>query len=180
MKRNFVARKPPGADPTVNAFTASSALIPVVTTNVSIINQSTPSSITYTTAGQSSNVTSSSYSSSSNQPVASTSQASSSVSQSSTSNLPIAKRHSIKSRNKVDNHRDLIVCMDISKCGNYLITGSRDCLVKTWFLYTGETQFTFKGHSGSIGCVAFANNLSFCISGSDDKTVRLWSKLFNL
>ena len=184
---NFIARKPAGTDPTISTFAISSALIPIVTTNVSIINQQTASAITYTTAGQSS---STSHSIQANQPISTaisaaqqqqqqlqlTSIASTTLGNSSSaSNLALPKRHSIKSRNKIENHRDLIVCYEVSKCGNYLITGSRDCLVKTWLLYTGETQYTFEGHIGSITCVAFSNNLSFCISGSDDKTIRLWS-----
>ena len=128
--RNFIARtRPVGADPV--AFKFSSALIPVVTTNVSVISQPTPSSITYTTAGQSS-LTSSSHSTSSSQPVSTTQTQSTLTStvgaSTSTSNLAICKRHSIKSRNKVDNHRDLIVCIDVSKCGNYLITGMRSSM----------------------------------------------------
>lgn len=169
---NFIGRRPVGADP----FTVSSALIPVVTTN-----QPTPSSITYTTAGQSASYSSGTQATSTTAPTQATGVLTSiglGPTTSSTSNLPVCKRHSIKSRNKIENHRDLIICMDVSKCGNYLITGSRDCLVKTWLLYTGETQYTFEGHTGAISCVAFSNNLAFCVSGSDDKTIRLWSKYY--
>ena len=165
---NFIGRRPVGADP--SPFTASSALIPVVTTN-----QPTPSSITYTTAGQSSLTSHSTQTTSATALTQSTGSAGLGAS-TSTGNLAICKRHSIKSRNKIENHRDLIVCLDVSKCGNYLITGSRDCLVKTWLLHTGETQYTFEGHTGAISCVAFSNNLAFCVSGSDDKTIRLWSE----
>ena len=171
---NFIGRRPVGADPT--PFTVSSALIPVVTTN-----QPTPSSITYTTAGQSS-LAASSYSTGNPATYTTAQTPSTSGGQTSlggslsTGNLAICKRHSIKSRNKIENHRDLIVCLDVSKCGNFLITGSRDCLVKTWLLHTSETQYTFEGHTGAISCVAFSNNLAFCVSGSDDKTIRLWSE----
>lgn len=120
---NFIARKPVGTDP--SAFAVSSALIPVVTTNVSAINQATSSSITYTTAGQSSYSTVANQSIASNQPISSTS-GSTLGSSSSTSNLAIFKRYSFKSRNKIDNHRDLIVCLEVSKCGNYLITGKKE------------------------------------------------------
>lgn len=166
---NFIGRRPVGADP--SPFTVSSALIPVVTTN-----QPTPSSITYTTAGQSSLTSYSTQATSTTAPSQTTGAPAGLGVSPSTGNLAICKRHSIKSRNKIENHRDLIVCLDVSKCGNYLITGSRDCLVKTWLLYTGETQYTFEGHSGAISCVAFSNNLAFCVSGSDDKTIRLWSE----
>lgn len=118
---NFIARRPIGADP--SAFTLSSALVPVVT-NVSVVNPSTSSSITYTTAGQSSlassNPTSSNYLPA-NQTIQSTNSLGTSTS---SSNLSVCKKHSIKSRNKIDNHRDLIVCLEVSKCGSYLITGN--------------------------------------------------------
>lgn len=52
--------------------------------------------------------------------------------------------------------------------------GSRDSLVKIWTLATGETQSTLEGHTAAVTCVAYAPNGNFCVSGSDDKTVRVW------
>ena len=75
---------------------------------------------------------------------------------------------------RVENHREPITCVAVSRDGTYAVTGSRDSLVKIWTLATGETQTTLDGHTGSVTCVAFAPNGNFCVSGSEDTTVRVW------
>ena len=34
---------------------------------------------------------------------------------------------------------------------------------------------TVKGHSGKIWCIAIITNNAFIVSGSSDKTIRIWS-----
>lgn len=61
-----------------------------------------------------------------------------------------------------------------------MILGGRDCLVKVWNLSTRDIHSTLDGHKGSITCVTFSPNGFFCVSGSEDKTVRVWSLTLGL
>lgn len=49
-----------------------------------------------------------------------------------------------------------------------------DCLVNVWQLNTHELHSTMEGHTGAVTCVAISPNSIFAISGSEDKTARVW------
>lgn len=53
-------------------------------------------------------------------------------------------------------------------------TGSVDSLVNIWILNPPELHATLEGHIASVTSVSFAPNGLFCLSGSEDKTVRVW------
>lgn len=83
------------------------------------------------------------------------------------------KKSSIAS---VDNHREPITCVAVSRDGVYLVSGGRDCLVKIWHTLNGETHTTLdEQHSSPVTCVDIAPNSQFVVSGSDDGCVRTWS-----
>lgn len=88
---------------------------------------------------------------------------------------PVSKRV-----RRVDNHREPITCVAVSRDGTSAVTGSRDALVKIWTLSTGETHTTLDGHTAAVSCVAFAPNGNFCVSGSDDSTCRVWGLTLGL
>ena len=59
-------------------------------------------------------------------------------------------------------------------CGDVVVAGTRDTFeIYVWFLTTGELLDTLSGHEAPISDVQFIENT--LISGSWDKTVRLWS-----
>lgn len=89
-------------------------------------------------------------------------------------------RPSSRKKKKVDNHREPITCVAVSRDGSLAVTGSRDCLVKIWQLSTGETHTTMEGHSGPVTCVDFAPNGLFAVSGSEDKSLRVWGLTLGL
>ncbi|CAG2108763.1 unnamed protein product, partial [Medioppia subpectinata] len=89
-------------------------------------------------------------------------------------------RPSSRKKKKVDNHREPITCVAVSRDGALAVTGSRDYLVKIWQLSTGETHTTLEGHTGAVTCVDFAPNGLFAVSGSEDKSLRVWGLTLGL
>jgi WD40 repeat protein len=58
-----------------------------------------------------------------------------------------------------------------------LVTGKQDGTVCVWNVRTGECTHTLKGHTSDVYCVAFDGTT--IVSGSDDKTVRIWRAPYN-
>jgi WD40 repeat protein len=71
-------------------------------------------------------------------------------------------------------HSASVTSVAFSPDGNYVLTGSKDHLVKLWDIFTGRELQTLKGHSDVITSVAFTPDGRFVISSSWDKTIRLW------
>lgn len=55
----------------------------------------------------------------------------------------------------------------------HLITGSQN-LIKVWNLATGREVCTLQGHSSLVSSVAVSPDRQLIVSGSEDKTVRVW------
>lgn len=75
----------------------------------------------------------------------------------------------------IENHREPITCVTVSRDGQYVVSGGRDCLVKIWSTATGETHSTLDHHSAPISCVDLAPNSQFVVSGAEDGTIKTWS-----
>lgn len=75
----------------------------------------------------------------------------------------------------IENHREPITCVTVSRDGQYAVSGGRDCLVKIWLTSTGETHTTLDENTAPITCVDIAPNSQFVVSGSEDGTIRTWS-----
>lgn len=54
------------------------------------------------------------------------------------------------------------------------VTGATDNLVNIWQLNSHELLLSLSGHSGGITSTSFSPNSLFVVSGSEDKTVRVW------
>ncbi|KAJ3215849.1 Transducin (beta)-like 3 [Dinochytrium kinnereticum] len=76
-------------------------------------------------------------------------------------------------------HEGTAVCLDRSRDGLLLISGSKDKTAIVW-RYSEDTEKFFKfgvctGHAESVGAVAFARkSSSFALTGSEDRTVKFW------
>jgi WD40 repeat protein len=55
-----------------------------------------------------------------------------------------------------------------------------DSLVNIWQLNTHELHSTLEGHFACVTCVAFSPNGLFAVSGSEDKTARVWGLTLGL
>ena len=75
----------------------------------------------------------------------------------------------------IENHREPITCVSVSRDGQYVVSGGRDSLVKIWNLSTGETHTTLDEHSAPISCVDIAPNSQFVVSGAEDGSIWAWS-----
>lgn len=116
---------------------------------------------------------------------------------------PVAARHARKMSRNSQVHTAPITCLEVSRDGTTAVTGtyrtedimerstglrpgtrprhhilsaagSVDSLVNIWILNPPELHATLEGHIASVTSVSFAPNGLFCISGSEDKSVRVW------
>eukprot|EP00020_Sapocribrum_chincoteaguense_P003391 CAMPEP_0170752402 /NCGR_PEP_ID=MMETSP0437-20130122/11950_1 /TAXON_ID=0 /ORGANISM="Sexangularia sp." /LENGTH=473 /DNA_ID=CAMNT_0011091471 /DNA_START=167 /DNA_END=1585 /DNA_ORIENTATION=+ len=55
----------------------------------------------------------------------------------------------------------------------YLVSGSSDGTVKVWKMPEGRVDATLLGHTGIVHCVVVTDN-NLAVSGSDDKSLRVW------
>lgn len=56
----------------------------------------------------------------------------------------------------------------------YLLASSGGKLFRLWDLESEQLVQTFRGHTDRVGCVALSPDASVAVSGSDDRTVRVW------
>ena len=57
---------------------------------------------------------------------------------------------------------------------NYIVSGSRDCIVKLWDLRTKKPAGTFKGHEDLVSGVDISPDNQYLASSSLDGTVKIW------
>jgi WD40 repeat protein len=58
--------------------------------------------------------------------------------------------------------------------GRWVAAGGEDSTVRVWDSRTGVLVHTFRGHTGLVSSVAFSPDGKRLISGSRDKTVKVW------
>jgi WD40 repeat protein len=58
--------------------------------------------------------------------------------------------------------------------GRWLATAGEDSAVKIWDSHTGEFIHSFRGHEGLVSSLAFSPDGERLVSGSRDKTVKVW------
>lgn len=65
----------------------------------------------------------------------------------------------------------------ISSDGAYALSASWDKSLRLWELATGETTRTFVGHTSDVLSVSFSADNRQIVSGSRDRTIKLWNTL---
>ncbi|KAJ4811561.1 Transducin beta-like protein 3 [Rhynchospora pubera] len=76
-------------------------------------------------------------------------------------------------------HTEIVVCLDtcVASSGHtLLVTGSKDNTVRFWDTESRNCLGIGTGHLGAIGAVAFSKkSKNFFVSGSSDRTIKVWS-----
>lgn len=80
----------------------------------------------------------------------------------------------------IDHHRAAITCATVSRDGQYVISGGRDCLVKIWQTSSGETHTTLDEHISPVTCVDISPNSQIVVSGCEDGLIKVWSMALSL
>jgi U3 small nucleolar RNA-associated protein 13 len=58
----------------------------------------------------------------------------------------------------------------------FVLSASVDKTVKCWDLSSGSTRFTFQAHDNDINCLNLSPNNEYFVTGSLDKTAKIWTK----
>jgi len=79
-------------------------------------------------------------------------------------------------------HRDMVLCLDRSPDGRWLVTGSKDRTARVW-VPGGPSGWRCvaicEGHAEAVGAVVFAKKMEpgqgrFLVTASQDRTVKMW------
>ncbi len=57
---------------------------------------------------------------------------------------------------------------------SHIVSGSSNGIISVWDINNGEVIATWKGHTESVNSVAVSSDERLVISGSDDKTIKIW------
>jgi len=91
---------------------------------------------------------------------------------------------------RVFKHPPAVLAVAFSPDGKYALSGSLDGSIKLWNLTTGDSEKfwdvstgkeidTFKVHADAVTSVTFSPDGKYVVSGSNDKTVKIWNKRYN-
>jgi U3 small nucleolar RNA-associated protein 13 len=79
-------------------------------------------------------------------------------------------------------HSEIVLTLDRSCDGRYLVTGAKDNSAKLWHLDQQKCIMTFTGHTESVGAVALPRTPNdeedalpdFVLTGAQDRTIKCW------
>ncbi|KAL1914353.1 uncharacterized protein VTP21DRAFT_8992 [Calcarisporiella thermophila] len=74
-------------------------------------------------------------------------------------------------------HKDFVLSVAISPCGNWVFSGSKDRAVQVWDAKTGHSQFMLQGHKNSVISVAVSpkSGQPLFATGSGDCKAKVWA-----
>jgi centriolar protein POC1 len=71
-------------------------------------------------------------------------------------------------------HTDSVTSISIHPSGNFLLSSSKDAVLKIWDLREGRLLYSLQGHSGPVNAAQFSADGSFFASGGADQLVMVW------
>jgi len=72
-------------------------------------------------------------------------------------------------------HIGPVRCVEFSRDGDLLISGSQDNAVRVWQTETGQSIKTFRGHDSAVRACQISPDGKYVYSGSEDQRAILWS-----
>ncbi|TYZ59197.1 hypothetical protein PybrP1_007130 [[Pythium] brassicae (nom. inval.)] len=79
-------------------------------------------------------------------------------------------------------HTDIVMALAVSPDGRWLVSASKDRTARLWDVRSRELLATCTGHTEALGAVAISQKLphfsmgtAFFVTGSSDKTLKMWS-----
>lgn len=73
-------------------------------------------------------------------------------------------------------HTDAIWTLAVSRDDSFVVSASKDDMLKVWDPDSGECLQTLLGHSSWVSCVSIATDCRTIISASNDKNLKLWNR----
>ena len=92
-------------------------------------------------------------------------------------------------RGLLDGHTAIVLSIDASPCGRYLVTASKDKTMRLWHISSKKCLAIATGHTEAIGSVALSNKIgcydvggkaakngagAFAVTASKDRTLKVW------
>ncbi len=74
---------------------------------------------------------------------------------------------------RLEGHKGRVLCVAVSPDGRQVLTGGDTSLI-LWDASNGKIIRRIEGHIGMLACVSFLPDGKHAVSGSFDKTIRLW------
>ena len=63
-------------------------------------------------------------------------------------------------------HEEVISCVAVTGSNRHVVSGSHDCKLLVWGLWTGAVEHQLTGHTGQVTCVKLTNDGSIAVSGT--------------
>jgi WD40 repeat protein len=74
-----------------------------------------------------------------------------------------------------EGHKGQIKSIDVSSDGKYLASGSADCTVRIWDMFSANMIYELKEHSKEVNSVRFSPDGKTLASGGEDGVINLWN-----
>ncbi len=101
----------------------------------------------------------------------------------------VENHSALSPRGMLDGHTAIVLSIDASPCGRYLVTASKDKTMRLWHIASKRCLAVATGHTEAVGSVALSNKIgcydvggrtaengagAFAVTVSKDRTLKLW------
>lgn len=101
----------------------------------------------------------------------------------------VESHSALSPRGMLDGHTAIVLSIDASPCGRYLVTASKDKTMRLWHIASKRCLAVATGHTEAVGSVALSNKIgcydvggkaaengagAFAVTASKDRTLKVW------